>query len=141
MPSGYSASALVAVLPTNASGQIKPCFMSGRRVSIVTASVLSTTTQATVWTALNIAGAVPINAVEVHGWIDMVSSVTTSYNTVLVSSDVNGLGTQQVVAQPVANVLAIYSGLALITAQVIYYQSQATAGTGTTQIGVTAYTF
>ncbi|MBU9340723.1 phage tail protein [Burkholderia multivorans] len=69
MPAGYTASALVSVWPTNASGQFGVGVQQGRRISISSVMVLSqtTSTTSTIAVELSIASAVPPNATGVGG--------------------------------------------------------------------------
>lgn len=69
MPAGYTASALVSVWPTNASGQFVVGVQQGRRISRSSATVLSQTTSTTssIAVELSIASAVPPNATGVGG--------------------------------------------------------------------------
>ncbi|HFD7184724.1 TPA: hypothetical protein ACF5TI_003987, partial [Yersinia enterocolitica] len=60
MPAGYTASALVSVLPTSSS-QLAPVIQQGRRVSIVSANMLSGSGAPSSLTALNI-GVIPVNS-------------------------------------------------------------------------------
>lgn len=59
MPSGYTASALISVWPTNASGQLVVGLQNDRRITTALKTVLSTTTAQSSLTALSIASAVP----------------------------------------------------------------------------------
>ena len=77
MPSGYTASALIGVWPTNASSQFTAGFLVDRKFQYISSvSVLSTSATSTAATALSIAGAVPLNARLASG--GMVISTTTS---------------------------------------------------------------
>lgn len=64
MPSGYTASALVGVYPTNASSQFPILFMEDRHVSGLTTQVLSTSTTQASLAAISMT-LVPLNAVAV----------------------------------------------------------------------------
>jgi len=65
MPAGYTASALISVVPTNASSQIVPLSQMGRSISVNPTSVLSTSTAAPSVTAVSISSGVPKNALSV----------------------------------------------------------------------------
>lgn len=61
MPAGYSASALVGLIPTTASGQLVACHLMDRRVSLCLV-LFSVFTAALTNTAVSLAAAVPPNA-------------------------------------------------------------------------------
>lgn len=65
MPAGYTASALVSVVSTNASSQIVPLSQIGRSISVNPTSVLSTSTAAPSVTAVSVSSGVPKNALSV----------------------------------------------------------------------------
>lgn len=64
-PAGYTASALVSVLPTNASGQFRIAYQLGRQVTFENRVLYSSTVGSTAMTGVNIAGYVPPNATQV----------------------------------------------------------------------------
>jgi hypothetical protein len=77
MPSGYTASALVTVVPTNSSSQFAPVLVQDRKVSILQYTALtSSSSVAFVNTALSIAGGVPKNAKRVSGSLSLSNSTT-----------------------------------------------------------------
>lgn len=78
MPSGFTASALVSVWPTNASSQFKAGGQIGRGLSFFDVAVATTASPPTVSTALNIAGAAPRNATRVAGFAGMAFSASTA---------------------------------------------------------------
>ncbi|WP_285417333.1 hypothetical protein [Pseudomonas sp. efr-133-TYG-5] len=65
MPAGYTASALVSVLATNAAGQMRVAYQMGRQITIENRVLYNTTVGSTVMTGVNIAGYVPPNATHV----------------------------------------------------------------------------
>lgn len=69
MPSGYTSSALVAVLKTNASSQFRECFLRDRWVDIVTTIVISTTVTNTTPTPIVFNTTVPLNAIAVSAGV------------------------------------------------------------------------
>jgi hypothetical protein len=74
MPAGYTASALVAVVATNGSGQFLPVTVQGRRVYIIETLVLNTTTQTGSPILFSIAGAAPKNAKSWRGQLQVTSN-------------------------------------------------------------------
>lgn len=83
VPSGYTASALLSVLPTNSSSQFAPVLVQDRKVSILQYTALtSSATGSTGALALSISGGVPRNAKRVSGSLSLSNS--TSANSVFV---------------------------------------------------------
>lgn len=140
MPSGYTASALIAVLPTNGSGQFPICDLDAdtRKVSTADVNVLSTSTQQGALTSLSIAIAVPPNAKWVGGYAAMSSSSQGNY-TMSLSSNSTGLGKSQMNAA-YSTGAGIFN-LRLVTAQTIWYTAGVSVGTMGANLIVTSYTF
>ncbi|WGK92570.1 hypothetical protein [Pseudomonas migulae] len=140
MPSGYTASALVAVLPTTGAGQFPICDLDAdtRKVSTADVSVLSTSTQQGTLTSLSIAIAVPPNAKWVGGFATISSNSQGNY-TMSLSSNSTGLGKSQINAA-YSTGAGIFS-LRLATAQTIWYTAGVSAGTMGASLNVTSYTF
>lgn len=72
MPSGYTASALLTVVPT-ASSQFKTLTVSGRKVYTGASVVLSTSSTSSA-SQVNISGVAPLNTKEIEGIISLGSS-------------------------------------------------------------------
>ncbi|MEX3614268.1 MAG: hypothetical protein VB141_11065 [Burkholderia gladioli] len=131
MPAGYTASALVSVWPTNASGQFVAGYQNGRTFYPVSTAIFSTTTTVTSYTALNISSAVPPNAIKFGGIsIAQATNPTSSIGASLAASAA-GIGGQTCQAGG-------YSGtgqtdspftILLITPQTMYYTFVAPGGT------------
>lgn len=140
MPSGYTASALIAVLPTNGSGQFPICDLDAdaRKVSTADVNVLSTSTQQGALTSLSIAIAVPPNAKWVGGYAAISSSSQGNY-TMSLSSNSTGLGRSQMNAA-YSTGAGIFN-LRLVTAQTIWYTAGVSVGTMGANLIVTSYTF
>jgi hypothetical protein len=142
MPSGYTASALVTVVPTNSSSQFVATFVQDRKVSINQVQILSQGfTAASAVTSLSIAGAVPKNAKRVGGSLSQSTSTAANFVWLFFASTV-GIGEQQYSVNTTGgggNLFA-YSGLDLSTAQTLVYQVQTiSAGTGTAVLFVSSY--
>lgn len=142
MPSGYTASALISVWPTNSSGQLIAAYQLYRTISRGGVVVLSTTATATAFTALNISAAVPKNANRI-GLNMFCNSAGTGGATVLVAAcDANGIGFRQAFVGSLIAGSDIYADLLLPTAQTLYYTyTNTNAGTPTVALIVTDYTF
>lgn len=94
MPAGYTASALVSVVPTNASGQILPLYQTGRYVGRQPVGLLGTSTDGgTVWNAIGISGFAPKNAKFFYGYMTASSTVAGTWN-LGIGGDATGTGNQ-----------------------------------------------
>jgi hypothetical protein len=124
MPAGYTASALISVWPTNASGQFKVAFQRGRRLSFAVAQFLSTTTSTVVLTPLAIT-VVPLNAVSIGGVV-VATSNTGGNLGVAVAADSTGVGFQNTNSDSTRATGNF--NLDLLTPQNFYFS---TSGTGT----------
>lgn len=145
MPSGYTASALVAVVPTTAARLIAPIVMAGRKVSIEPVTVLNaSTTQRASPFALSIASAVPINAKLVDGYLNITSNATAAVVLRVVASSgeiglqgVGGAGTNLASSSGCFSELPVRQG----ATQSIMYSATVTAGTMNATILISGYTF
>jgi len=145
MPAGYSASALVAVVPTDSSGRIVSLYLTGRHVAFGAAQALASNSAPGSYTSLSLAGAfIPPNAVSVNFSFQFLSSSANSIMTMTVAADsANSIG------------VAIIGGTAvspgqgngqngwcpIITAQTIYWRATNTLGTPTYNLNTTGYDF
>ncbi|KJH87586.1 hypothetical protein UG46_05955 [Pseudomonas fluorescens] len=77
-PAGYTASALVSVLPTNALGQFRIAYQLGRQVTFENRILYSSTSGSTAMTGLNIAGHVPPNAIHVSLYLAAMQTLSGS---------------------------------------------------------------
>ncbi|MEX5551716.1 hypothetical protein [Pseudomonas pergaminensis] len=137
MPAGYTASALVSVWGTNASGLLKVGYQFDRTISFVPISVLSSTAAAASMTSLSIAAAVPLNATLAFGPGGMNSNAgALNLN---IASAANNSGVQQITAAAVTNVSANFS-VAIVTPQTIYYTFTATGSSASVGISIGGYT-
>lgn len=146
MPAGYTASALVGVWPTNASGQFVVGKISDRSFQALTGlgiSVVSRATNQITALAVNLAAAVPINAKTCSGVLNGSSSVATTIATA-VWSDIASGGAgdgQQITVGGALQIIGPFRDLVLSTPQQMYYTVQALAGTPSFIINITKYTF
>lgn len=130
LPSGYTASALLTVAPTNGSGQFPIISVLGRSVGIVLVTVLNITTNRSNAT-LTIASAVPPNATEIWGELEMISTAAANLSVSIAAT--NGTG-QQVVGSSITaggNIVGNYSGVPVVTQQTIN-AAATTSGAGPT---------
>jgi hypothetical protein len=127
MPAGYTASALVGILATNASSQIKPILINGRKVSFIGISVIVTSVQTgTSITGLSVSSALPPNAKRTTGTVNESSS--------------SGIGTQLVSGAGDTAIGGVF-GVDVVTPQFIYYTFTSTAGTPLLVLVLSSYEF
>ena len=144
MPSGYTASGLVSVWPTNASSQFPMGIQIDRFHSFVTTSVLNTTSTVTTPASLSIANAVPKNARTWSGY-GLSSNNTANQGSVLaVYASSTQIGLREISAtSAIANsgIIATFENVPILTPQTTYYVSYPTpSGTSNGQLNITGYT-
>ncbi|VVD75274.1 hypothetical protein PHO31112_00806 [Pandoraea horticolens] len=142
MPTGYTASALVAVVPTNASGQISPLLLQGRRVAIINVSVLSTSSQPASFTAFSIASAVPLNAINASVLLQVSNTTNAASESYDVSPTSSGINRVSVSGQSVGtsgNTISTSVELSIATPQTLYYKGG--GGTPLLAVSIGAYSF
>lgn len=143
MPSGYTASALVSVWPTNASSLFAQGGQVDRDIYIPGNLVLTTTTAAGSLTSMSIAGAVPKNARKVRGNSQMVITGSAGANLIFQATGSSGgwgLSEAAVNATWSSGQGIITSWDAFIlTAQTIWYIFQGGGTTTTLTVNVTGY--
>ncbi|MFJ1214529.1 hypothetical protein [Burkholderia pyrrocinia] len=145
MPAGYTASALVSVWPTNASGQFAIGYQTDRLISLPYASTASTSTQIASLTALSISSFAPPNARSVGGLMNIASS-NSSNSTIAIASTASAIGQQSnsCSGTSAGGLLAgsSFSNLAVLTPQTIYWSASAASGTFTSAaIFLSSYSF
>lgn len=142
MPSGYTASALVSVWPTNASSQLKTGAQIDRKAFIGLVNVYSASATTASYTALSVSTTVPANARTVTGDIACGASVTSNVS-LLIAGDVNGSGRKIVSIGTSSSTAFIndinYDDIPILTQQTIYYQSTNSFGTPSYTINVSGY--
>ncbi|MGA4125479.1 hypothetical protein ACI2VP_05325 [Ralstonia nicotianae] len=140
MPSGYTASALVSVWPTNGSGQFVVGYQTDREVDLAATTQINTTVQQASPTSLVVSAGVPPNAKSVSGTLQ-VSTTSTS----ALASGVSGSSVplnQAINSVQNANLLQTsYANIKLVTPQTLYYQCTTGAGTMTFQLTTSSYRF
>jgi hypothetical protein len=143
MPSGYTASALISVWPTNASRQFTTGMQVDRSFTMPLVTVL-TSSATTAGLALSISSAVPLNAKTVNIGINISATGGTAVSVgASISSNGSLIGQQfvQSAANQVTQIVGWCGGIPMITAQQIFYTFvTAGASTNTLNLYVTAYT-
>lgn len=139
LPSGYTASALVAVWPT-ASSQFVIGNLLGRKIEVATRALLSSSTVNA--SRVNFATTLfPLNAKAIYGNMSL-SSTAASTCSIVVWGANNSVGGMPLTQTVVANgsYAATFSAVSVIN-QTIGWSSANTAGTPTFGIGMGAYEF
>lgn len=144
MPAGYTASALVAVLPTNASSQFSIATLANRRVFVAETSVLSTTTQSNTPVLFSISAVAPKNAKSWRGQLQVTSTTAGVIVIGGIYGTVGGIGASRL---NTTNTIAggginlPLTDIPISIAQTSYYTGTASAGTMTLQAAMTTYRF
>lgn len=140
MPAGYTASALLAVHPTNGSGQLSAGYWVGRECAIGSVTVLTTNATSASYSILPVGSAVPLNAKNVQ-LIGQISNTSTGITMeIAIAVDSSGRGVFISDGNP-----AIGSGksaqgwLPIITPQQLYARRTSAGGTPTFTIVATGY--
>jgi hypothetical protein len=144
MPAGYTASALISVWPTNASGQMKLGLQLGRRVFIVPYQAINTTTQVPSLTSIVISNAIPPNAVSFFGPCQIASTTAGAITQIVLAATITGIGQEALLSSAPAsnNASGGPSGdIPILTPQTTFYSVTASAGTMTATINVSGYNF
>ncbi|WP_177315847.1 phage tail protein, partial [Burkholderia ubonensis] len=138
MPAGYTASALLTVVPTNGSGQFKPVLVNDRSVSISLATALSSSTSQASPTLLSISSIVPANAKSIRGELQALSSAASQLSVTVVADSVAQLSQQNITGQGGTAYTGNFA-MDLATQQQIYYTASNTNGTPSFGIYVVGY--
>jgi len=139
MPAGYTASALVSVWPTNASGQLIVGGQVGRWVSRNSVAVVNTALATGTPTLINLSAAVPRNAVRCGG-TGGIAGPSGSNNAMTIQQDAAGTGLQYISAGPTSGISGNWL-LTLLTDQVLYATYTVSLAPGGFTIGVSSYEF
>lgn len=144
MPPGYTASTLLAVVPTNASSQLRPVYVFGRDAWIVPVTTLSTGTQQASLTSHSISGAVPMAAKTV----DVETSISSSISDVTLASTIagasSGIGRKSNATTSTVTGAGLGSGfpnIPVISPQTIFYSCTVGGGTMVFTITISKYSF
>lgn len=139
MPAGYTASALVTVVPTDATGKIKPVLVQGRVISIPITVALTSNTAVGALTSISLSAVIPANAKAIAGELS-IASTSTSTVALTVAADANSLSQQNTTASVGSSAYVANFALRLAIAQTLSWSSTNTAGVPTYAIYVSSYT-
>lgn len=140
MPAGYTASALISVWSTNASGQFNIGVQRDRMRSFPSVAALTTSTSAGSYTTLNTT-TIPLNAISAQFTL-FANNNTGSSMSMNIASDSSGSGQQSVSGFVTANdAIQDNASILISTPQTLYYSSASGAGTPTYQIVVSGFSF
>jgi hypothetical protein len=139
MPAGFTASALVSVVPTNASSLIVPCTVQDRSVDMASVTALSTNTVAASPTLVNNT-VVPLNAKTCTGTISAANTGASTV-TLTVFSTINSTAPQStaVALSSAGSISLPLTRLKLTVPQRMFYSATSTAGTPTFTVVVNSY--
>lgn len=145
MPAGYTASALISIVRTNASRLMVPHLLLGRQVCFENIAVLNASnTQRSTPFQLSISSAVPVNAKSFGGVLNISSSAVAALQ-INVGSGTLLFGQQSASLTGSQSLPGISTGFSNVpinpsTPQSLHYIATASAGTMTANIFVTNYT-
>lgn len=140
MPSGYTASALIGVLPTNSSGQFIQLSQEDRKVIFFDKQVLSTATQSASPLSVGISSAVPLNARAGFGFLSIGATGAGQISASVFHSSSGYCGQGVTLTGQSAGTLSAVFEVEIPTAQTIYYTAQA-GGTLVLTININGYRF
>lgn len=142
MPTGYTASALVSVWPTNGSSQFMIGTQIDRRISFVGINALAGNANIGSLTSLSIASIVPKNAKSIRGWIGISSAGVSTALAISVASSSSAIGLIYTQGNNTQTVNASFGDIDISTPQTIYYSNQCTGSTISSQsIQIAGYSF
>lgn len=133
MPSGYTASALIATIPTNGSGQFIVCELRNRSVYFAAVQVVTSAAVGTTWTSVSIASQVPPNAKIAYG-----SASGTAGSNTWVAGTSGGIGTATTAPDSQYPTEFGAGGVPLFTPQTIWYRS---SGANNQNVWISGYGF
>lgn len=142
MPSGYTASALISVWPTNGSGLLVTGIQLDRSINTAPITILNSAVLNGSLTSLSISSAVPLNAVTCKPVVQLGNTATSTMGLTLTSSSLN-IGFRNTVGTVTAGltIAAAIPELALTVPQTLFYASSSTVGTPNFFSAVTGYSF
>ncbi|WP_256581879.1 phage tail protein [Pseudomonas sp. S09G 359] len=142
MPTGYTASCLLTVVPTTVTSQISPVTVRDREVRV--GSFYVYTTNAIVTNILVSAGAmVPFNAVSMNGTLEATCTAASQLGLLLTEGDAPGLAGLSILTAgvvPTGTAACPFTGLSLNTSrQFAVSTSIAGSGTATYRVAISGY--
>ncbi|WP_353192098.1 hypothetical protein [Pandoraea pnomenusa] len=142
-PAGFTASALVATVPTNASGQFSPVSVKDRHVDTAGIAVMSATAYQAAYTSFSIAAAAPLNAKRAYVTGLLGNTTANSASSIQFSGASAEFGVIYVSGSFVpgtGNTLASTGSLPIVTAQTLYWKGGG-SGTPAISMNVSGYDF
>ena len=146
MPAGYTASALLCVLPTNATPAIKPNYVRGKLVGFDQTQVVASAVNVGTPTTVSLTAVVPVNAISCGGVFVLTTGTTPgSANTfITVGPDSNTPSpmqkTYQYNAVNTAGInVATFENLLLPTAQTLFWQTTVLGTSPNAQLLINSY--
>lgn len=141
MPSGYTASALVSVVPTTGAGLIQVLTQADRTVAYTGASIFTTASTAASPSIVNNLG-VPLNAKFCSGFIQAGSSIAGSIGMALYATSATVGGKIMAVTITAGSSLAVpFERLRITLGQRTYYTGSSAGGTSSFGATVNQYEF
>jgi len=140
MPTGYTASGLVAVWQTTGAGQFGIAYQQDREYFFAPATILNTSVQTVSLTALTISSLVPKNAKSVRGETVVATSVACAAG-VQVAGNPTGYGRQDsgITTSGAQSFNSWFADLPLREQQKLYYNFNGTSGTVTFTLQLGGY--
>lgn len=145
MPAGFTASALLTVVATNASSQFLPVLVLDRRVSFQFISAFSTSGGAAVLTSTSIAAAIPLNAKNFAGHLSLSltgAGATTVSIAASATTTTNGMGIKFAAMAGAGGTISgqfPFNMIDLVTAQTVFYTLGTTGSAGSLSIFISSY--
>jgi len=145
IPSGYTASALISIYATTATGLLKAGRQRGRSVSFIGVAGLTTSAMSSAIIGVSISSIVPMGTVSASGYLSIGSNTSTGTFNVSVYSDTYGSGQVPHAgysAQAGAVEIESFRDVALASAQTIAYSGNVSGLSGYTfSLVITEYKF
>jgi hypothetical protein len=143
MPTGYTASALICVWPTNASSQFVPGSLVDRKFYFAALpTALSTNTQATAPTSFSVSSIIPKNAKTCFGLMSLNSPAAsvTSYLNLYGNSGSAGQKERAFYSSATNQLdIASFENLPVLVSQTLYYVLQASSGSAYGTVYISGY--
>lgn len=142
LPAGYTASALLGVVPTTASSTFAIGALVGRKWYSPGIQIYSATGAVTAYTALSGSVAIPANAVRASFTSTLANSSANGGVTLAMAGTVGGVGARTIGAtSTVANAVTplFVEDIPIFTAQTVYIGVTASAGAPTVTINMSSY--
>ena len=140
MPSGYTASVLISVLPTTSGGLLAALFQADRQVIISPVNCLTTTLAAGSFTALTLNQGIPFNARRANVTWQLSSAGSSTLNFGIASTAAGIFSTQPFAGGTNLTASGGCIDIPLVTARTVYYTFSAASG-ATLSVFAAGYNF